>query len=133
MKKILLAYDGTEPAKRALATASQLARAFDAAVTVVSVVPMHAGRTPVDPWDDADVHARELLEARDLLRTDGIEAELLEPVGDVPDRIETVARRGAFDVIVLGSRGLGSVGRFLQGSVSEHVATHADATVVIAH
>lgn len=133
MKKILLAYDGTEPAKRALATASQLARAFEGTVTVVSVVPMHAGRSPVDPWDDADVHARELAEARDLLEADGIAAELVRPVGDVADRIETIAREGAFDVIVLGSRGLGSVARFLQGSVSKHVATHADATVVIAH
>jgi nucleotide-binding universal stress UspA family protein len=32
----------------------------------------------------------------------------------------------------VGSRGLGTFGRMLQGSVSEHVATHARATVVIA-
>ena len=37
----------------------------------------------------------------------------------------------SFDTIVIGSRGLGVVSRFLQGSVSQHVATHADATVVI--
>jgi len=42
-----------------------------------------------------------------------------------------LAERGGFDTIVIGSRGLGVVSRFLQGSVSEHVATHADATVVI--
>ncbi len=35
--------------------------------------------------------------------------------------------------MVVGSRGLGAVSRFLQGSVSEHVATHADATVVTQH
>jgi nucleotide-binding universal stress UspA family protein len=34
---------------------------------------------------------------------------------------------------VLGSRGLGAIDRMLQGSVSEHVATHAEATVVITH
>ena len=39
---------------------------------------------------------------------------------------------GRFDTIVIGSRGLGAVSRFLQGSVSEHVATHANATVVVA-
>jgi nucleotide-binding universal stress UspA family protein len=35
-------------------------------------------------------------------------------------------------MVVLGTRDLGAVSRFLQGSVSEHVATHAKATVVIA-
>jgi nucleotide-binding universal stress UspA family protein len=62
----------------------------------------------------------------------GIEAELLEPAGDPAAAIERVAEAGGFDTIVVGSRGLGAVGRFLQGSVSEHVATHARATVVIA-
>jgi nucleotide-binding universal stress UspA family protein len=33
---------------------------------------------------------------------------------------------------VVGSRDLGPVGRFMQGSVSEHLATNAKATVVIA-
>ncbi len=35
-------------------------------------------------------------------------------------------------MVVVGSRHLGAVSRVLQGSVSEHVATHAPATVVIA-
>ena len=43
MKKILVAYDGSEPADRALTTAIDLAKAFDAAVGVVSVVPVHPG------------------------------------------------------------------------------------------
>jgi nucleotide-binding universal stress UspA family protein len=45
--------------------------------------------------------------------------------------IEQIAEEGGYDVIVLGSRGLGALGRMLQGSVSEHVATHAKATVLI--
>ena len=39
---------------------------------------------------------------------------------------------GRFDTIVVGSRGLGAVFRLLRGSVSEHVAIHANTTVVIA-
>jgi nucleotide-binding universal stress UspA family protein len=31
----------------------------------------------------------------------------------------------------VGSRGMGMLGRLLQGSVSEHVATHAHASVII--
>lgn len=132
MKKILLAYDGGEPARRALDLAAQLAKTFGAEIAVVSVVPVRIGRSPIDPWDDAPVHTTELLEARKLLRDQGIEAELLEPSGDPARTIERIAEQGGFDMIVMGSRHMGVLGRTLQGSVSEHVATHAEATVVIA-
>jgi nucleotide-binding universal stress UspA family protein len=131
MKKILLAYDGGEPARHALDTAAELALKFGATLSVVSVVPVHPGRAPVDPWDDSTVHAQELVEARRLLQERGIEADLMEPAGDPAKTIEHIAAEGGFDTIVLGSRGLSMVGRALQGSVSEHVATHAEATVVI--
>jgi nucleotide-binding universal stress UspA family protein len=133
MKKILLAYDGGEPARRALETTVELAKAFGASVSVVSVVPVHTGRSPVDPWDDRTVHAQELVEARDLLLKAGVEPNLLEPAGDPAKKIEEIAREGEYDTIVMGSRGLGALERTLQGSVSEHVVTHSDATVVIAH
>ncbi|HEX3265026.1 MAG TPA: universal stress protein [Candidatus Limnocylindrales bacterium] len=131
MKRILLAYDGGEPAKRALETAATLAKKLDGLVSVISVVPFHAGRIGMDIWDDPEVHERELEEARSLLALQGIEAELIEPVGEPAHTIERIARDGGFDTIVVGSRGLGAISRLLQGSVSGHVATHADATVVV--
>jgi nucleotide-binding universal stress UspA family protein len=133
MKRILVAYDGSEPARRALDTTIELAKASDALVTVMSVVPVHPGRVPIDPWDDPSVHARELREAKQILAARGVTAEYVQPSGDPARKIEQLAEEGGFDTIVLGSRGLGAVSRFLQGSVSEHVATHASATVVIAH
>jgi nucleotide-binding universal stress UspA family protein len=132
MKNILLAYDGGEPAKRALAMAIDLTKKFDASLSVVSVVPVHPGRSPIDPWDDRSVHAQELLEARQMLTEAGVEAEMIEPAGDPAKEIEKITRAGKFDTVVIGSRGLGALDRMLQGSVSEHVATHADATVIVA-
>jgi len=131
MKKILVAYDGTDPADHALATAIDLAKAFDAAVGVVSVVPIRPGRAPIDPWDDRPVHAEQLRQAQRILSEAGIEAQLHEPIGDPSRAIERTAVEAGYDTIVLGSRGLGGLGRVLQGSVSEHVATHTTATVVI--
>ena len=88
MQNILVAYDGTDPAKRALDTAADLAEKFGASIGVVSVIPVHGGRVPVDPWDDNEVHARELIEARDILRSRGA-----EPAGI---RIPRVGREGSF-------------------------------------
>ena len=132
MKNILVAYDGGEPARRALDSAIELTKRFGASLAVVSVVPVHPGRAPIDPWDDRHVHDQQLAEARDYLASMGIVAEMLEPAGDPADAIERVAEQGHFDTIVIGSRGLGAVSRFLQGSVSEHVAMHANATVIVA-
>jgi nucleotide-binding universal stress UspA family protein len=132
MKRILVAYDGGDPARRALATATEMAGTGNAEITVVSVVPVHPGRVPIDPWDDRAVHAQALLEAKRLLAEQGMTAELLEPAGDPAPTIERIAEEGGFDTVVVGSRGLGPVSRFFQGSVSEHLATHAGATVVIA-
>jgi nucleotide-binding universal stress UspA family protein len=132
MKRILLAYDGAEPAQKALATAADLAKKYEATVTVVSVVPVHPGRAPIDPWDDSEVHEAQLHEAAAALRALGVEARLMEPAGDPAATIERVAAQGDFDTIVVGARGLGTLGRILQGSVSAHVATHAATTVVIA-
>lgn len=132
MKKILVAYDGGESAHKALDLAADLAHRFEATVGVVSVVPLHPGRLPVDPWDDREVHAAELLEAKKILATYGIEPILIEPAGAPGPTIERVAHEGGYDTVLVGSRGLGAVSRFFQGSVSEHVATHAKATVIVA-
>ena len=95
-------------------------------------MPIHPGRAPIDPWDDRIVHAAELKEAKAILDDAGIGADYHEPVGEPARTIEQLVDDLGCDVVVLGSRGLGALSRFLQGSVSEHVATHANATVVIA-
>jgi nucleotide-binding universal stress UspA family protein len=132
MKRILVAYDGGDPGRKALDTAVELAKGTGGSISVVSVVPIRAGRAPIDPWDDREVHASELEEARVILAEAGVSADYLEPFGDPARTIESLVRDRGYDTVVLGARGLGSLSRFLQGSVSEHVATHANATVVIA-
>jgi nucleotide-binding universal stress UspA family protein len=133
MKKILLAYDGGEPARRALETAAELARAFHAPVSVVSVVPDAADRAAVDSSIDACARAHGLQEAKRLLVAMGVEVELLEPSGDPARRIEQIAEEGGFDTIVIGSGDGTPIDRTFHGSVSRHVVAHAAATVVVAH
>lgn len=52
---------------------------------------------------------------------------------DPATAIIDVARREAADLVVVGSRGLGGVQRFLRGSVSARVAAHAPMSVLIVH
>ncbi len=132
MKKILVAYDGDEPAHLALERGAELAQAFGAELGVVSVTPWRRGRLAMDVWADAEAQGRALRSARDWLRQRGISATLLSPGGDPADMIQRVAEAHDFDTIVVGTRDLGPVGRMMQRSVSERVATNSKATVVIA-
>lgn len=132
MDSILVAYDGSDPAHRALETGIELATKFGASLAIVSVVPTHAGRVRVDPWDDHSVHEAELAEARTIAADHGVAAEIIEPAGDPAKAIERVAEMGRFDTVVIGSRNLGTFSRILEGSVSTHVVNHTQATVVVA-
>lgn len=133
MRKILVAFDGTAPARRALDEAALLAKAVDGSLTVMSVVPSRPGWTPVDGWDEIGWHLEQLEKAKEILAGLGVKALYLEPVGDPAQTIERFARVGGYDTIVMGSRGRGAVARALQGSVSAHVAAHASSVVVIVH
>jgi nucleotide-binding universal stress UspA family protein len=128
--RILVAYDGSEPARRALAVAAELACRFRVPLGVVSVV---LPRPPILPRSHCDEVLRldQLDDARRLLEPLGITPELIQPIGDPARTIERLAAMGGFDTIVVGCRRLGSIARAVRGSVSEHVAVHADATVIV--
>ena len=69
MKTIVLGYDDSDPAKRALEKAARLATAFGAKVIVTSVAPMLVGRAgAVDPADPPEEHKQELMRAASFLR-----------------------------------------------------------------
>jgi nucleotide-binding universal stress UspA family protein len=132
MKRILVAFDGDEPAHRALERGAALAQAFEAELGIVNVTPWRRGRYAIDLWGDAEVPPAALQSAGEWLTQRGLAATLLSPVGDPGRTIEMVADAGGFDTIVVGARKPGLVSRFLLRSVSGHVATKSKATVVVA-
>jgi nucleotide-binding universal stress UspA family protein len=132
--KILLAYDGSEDARRALEHVAGLAGGGDSTVRVITVVPSHAEAGPhaasVHAFELAERH-RQAREARDLLAARGIAAETVEPTGDPGLAIVGEARRQGADVIVTGTRGHSTVARLVLGSVSTSVLHHAPCDVLV--
>ena len=134
--KILLAYDGSEAAGNALTRTGQIANRGGAGdeVTVISVVPLQ----PAGPRSggaviggDVEEHGRELDEAVAKLKEAGVTAKTIEAVGHPAESIVSEAERGGFDLIVVGHRGLHGVQRFLMGSTSTRVVTHAHCDVLV--
>jgi len=134
MRNIVVGYDGSEPAKRALSAAAELAGGAD--VTVVSAVQLASvtGRGPipaVDPYEVAE-RQRELAEAAAFLReTRGIAPREVEGHGDPADVIIDEAKAVGADLVVVGTRGLGAAARLVLGSISTKVLHHAPCDVLV--
>jgi nucleotide-binding universal stress UspA family protein len=134
---ILLAYDDSEPAQRALRRAASLAKALGSNLVVASVAPVTtaaSGRSiGTDPTETSADHLAELSTARTYLNGEGVTAEFIEALGHPADAILDAARERNVDLIVLGSRHLSLVQRLLGQSVSDAVSHGASCDVLIVH
>jgi nucleotide-binding universal stress UspA family protein len=134
--KILVAYDGSSGAQRALERTVQISSALSdgkAEVTVISVVPLQAsGPRSAGPVATSDVeeHGRELDEAVEKLKGLGVEAKTIEAAGHIAGSIVDEADRGGFDLIVIGASGHHTVERFV-GSTTTRVVSHAHCDVLV--
>ncbi len=139
MKTILVGYDETEPAKRALARAAELAAAFDAKVIVTSIAQALVGAAaargigPIDPVDSPALHREELRHAAAFLEERDIEAEYTVALGDPAKVILGLAETRNADLIVVGTREAGLLQRLLDPSVSGAVHRKAHCDVLVVH
>lgn len=130
MDTIVVGFDGTEPAQRALLRAAELAGVLGAhlVVTHVAGVDEVSGVSEANP---ADLAVPELAQARTLLEDRNIDAEYQPAFGEVPDAIVEVAERRGAGMIVLGTREPGVVDRLLGHSVSHAVLRTARCDVLV--
>ncbi|HLV80194.1 MAG TPA: universal stress protein [Chthonomonadaceae bacterium] len=141
---ILLASDGSEHALKAARAAAEIARRFNARLTLLCVFDPPATLADVaagqpEPAEDTNVlmqHAEHVLDAASRRTEKALEAagtpyETRCETGHPVNVIVSVAARERVDLIVMGSRGLGRFESFLLGSVSERVLHHATCPVLI--
>jgi nucleotide-binding universal stress UspA family protein len=140
---ILLASDGSDHALHAAEAAAEIAKRFNARVTLLTVFDPPVMTPPFlggpEPIIDAEVFIRtadeiqDAVEKRtgDILVKHGVRFESRREVGHPVDQIVTFAEKEKVDLIVMGSRGLGGLQSFLLGSVSDRVLHHAHCPVLI--
>lgn len=138
VETILLATDGTAASRAAGEQAIQLAAALRARLLVMSVEPSRAPiDVPAPSRETAGLSDRRtaLVTAAERIvqqaRSAGAEATFLVWEGDPGETIVTAADSERADLIVVGTHGRGSIGRFLIGSVSDYVVRHAHCPVLV--
>lgn len=137
MKRILIATDGSPHAKEACAFGLEFAEHEGAEVVLVHVlsaldpveqVEGHLGVPHRIAAPDADAALRDTAAAAEA-RGVSVRVELL--VGLPEDEVVALAKEVDADLIVVGSRGLGTLKGALLGSVSRGVLANADRPVLV--
>jgi nucleotide-binding universal stress UspA family protein len=135
-RTVVLATDLSTTSEAATTAALDLAGTLGARLLAVSVIDPGSLRLPggrfrqrVDQVRSEREHVAQTLVARG--RSIGVAVDFLVWEGDPGESIIEAAAAETADLIVVGSHGRGTVGRFLIGSVSDHVVRNAQCPVLV--
>ena len=135
MYKILLAVDGSEHSLKTIHEVVQLVANLKAEITVLTVAEV-----PIVTYIDfvklervrIEKRAKEILEeAKKILIENGMIVKTLLKEGHPADIICKTVEENGYNLIALGSRGLGKIEELLLGSVSSRVAHCSKVSVLI--
>ena len=144
-KNILVALDGSQHSSRAADVAIELAQHYGARLQFITVSKQPPARLSEELQRYMEIEqlkgtpdllitdiAKNILdEAEKRARSKGLkDVKTTAKTGPVARTIVDVAKRSEADVIIMGSRGLGTVEGILLGSVSHKVVSLADCNVM---
>lgn len=142
MYKILLAVDGSSHSQKAIEESIRLVKLLDSCVTVLSVAentPIYhygteLGSVPIqqEMVEERLKASNEILEhCKASFQEHGLEVDTLSKEGQPAETICKEAEEGGFDVIIIGSRGLGGLRQLFLGSVSNKVVNQSKISVLV--
>jgi len=144
MKKMLLAYDGSEASKKAIDMVLKCSNSDDE-ITLLTVVPAELSESSFTKMLLPTIDLSKIVKSGSF--KDKAKETLSKIVNDIEDKVAKVnvivedgdpadeilitAKKAQSDIIVLGYKGYGKEGRFLLGSVTDKVVRHASVSVLV--
>lgn len=132
-KKIMVAVDGSDTAKRALMEAENIAKTYDAALCIVHSINLSVG---VDIEAERKAGAEMLEQAKTLVNVSNTETRFLEAKTEfgLNGIVETVAAAAVdwkADLLVVGTANRRGLQRFFVGSVAEQLITEVNSSILL--
>ncbi|AKN26439.1 universal stress protein [Stutzerimonas stutzeri] len=141
MRRLLVAYDGSDNSKRALQYVVDLARDTGMALQIHVVNVQHepiiygeyVTSAMIDELNNSLMaKSRSVLdEAAAMLQAGGLTCETHTQLGNVAEQINDAVKRLGCDTVVMGTRGLGSFTGLVLGSVASRVIHEVSVPVLL--
>ena len=129
LSNFLVCTDGSGHSIEALIFGIKLAKKLEAKVTLLNVQEEHI--QAASPKTAAETGELVLSATLDAVAEETLEVSKRLEFGTPSNVITDVAEEGKFDLVILGSRGLGTAERFLLGSISDDVSYNAKCSILI--
>ncbi len=144
MKKMLIAYDGSDASKKAIELIKKCANKEDE-ITLLTVVPAELAESSFTKMLLPTIDLSGIVKsgsfkdkARESLSKIVKDFEnyvskvnIVVEDGDPADEILITAKKENADIIIVGYKGYGKEGRFLIGSVTDKIVRHATISVLV--
>jgi nucleotide-binding universal stress UspA family protein len=144
MKRLLVAYDGSDASNKAIDLAVQCSTPEDELVLLTVIpaalvestftnmlLPTIDLSTVVTPGTFKEKAMENLGKLAKELEGKIGKVDIAVEAGDPADEILLVAKKYDSDIILIGYKGYGKEGRFLLGSVTDKVVRHASRSVLV--
>jgi nucleotide-binding universal stress UspA family protein len=131
VENLLVAVDGSKYADKALEFAAQLAKVYDGKLALVHVEEDKLIRIGGPQVVDCLGTVGECILKDAATKVQDVAFDKILEYGSPAEIIIKIAKKANVDIVVVGSRGLSSVRRYLLGSVSDDISMHARSSVLI--
>ncbi len=134
-KKILVPVDGSRFSEKALRRACEMAEALDAKIILLYVVEKSPTLNILDRNEYLELLRKfgtsTLKKANKIVLEKSFDAKTVLKEGNIVSEIEKTVKTEKCDLIVVGSKGLGTVSRVILGSVSNKLAQTSACSLLI--
>ena len=134
-KKVLVPLDGSKYSRKAIEHACDFSIAFDAEIILIYVVEKSMHINLLDQKEYLKIlrkfGEKTLENAKNILSKKQVDAKIILAEGNIADEINKTAKKEKCDLIIVGNKGLGAVGRVLLGSVSNKLAQSSACSLLI--
>ncbi|UCD14130.1 MAG: universal stress protein [Thermoplasmatales archaeon] len=144
MKKLLIAYDGSEASTKAIDVALKCSNKEDEVILLTVIpaalvestftnmlLPTIDLKSVVKSGSFKEKAMKKMNEIAKQMEGKISKVDTVVESGDAADEILLTSKKHEADIIVIGYKGYGKEGRFLLGSVTDKVVRHASKSVLV--